>query len=794
MEMKAFLNHLKHVKEQANGSYMACCPSHDDHNPSLSIGLSPDGKRILVHCFTGCPEEKILSSLGLKKSDLFINSYMGKNIKNDDNKHIYRYMDENGKLLYEKTRADFGKKEKRFWFTDANGKKGIKDIDKRVPYNLPNVIKADKIIFVEGEKCAEAVIAKGYCATTLDSGANSKWRPEYAEYFKGKDVIIIPDCDRPGMEYAKKIQKGISGSKIICLPEKEKGYDIADWLSDGKTMEEVMQLPLWEENDGEQVEEKHSKRKTKEKGTDVDTLLDILQSFKIDLYLNQVNAVYAVIPNEEHMETWQIKSSAFSEWLQGVFYKEEKRPIKADGIKQVIDILSARAKFETRKQIELYNRVASHEKGIWYDLSNEKWQAIRITVDGWSVENNPPILFERFNHQNGQVLPKENGDINKIFDYINLKEDHVLFLCWMVSCFVPEIPHAISIIYGEKGAAKSTACEILKMLIDPSVLEHMTLENDQRTLVINLTNHWYLPFDNVSAISSSTSDMLCRAVTGGGVQQRKLCTNAEDYVFKFKRCLSINGINNVATRADLLDRSILFELKRISGKDRKEIREVYENFEKDRESILGGIFDVLSKAMRLYDSVKLESLPRMADFARWGYAIGEALGGYGTEFLDEYKKNQQSRNYEIINLDIVGWLIVQFMEERECWSGYAQELFNQLKEIAERNGIDFRSSEMPKQPNGLTRRMGAIKSNLEDVGISYVKKMDAKGTRIDIKNSNISPLPPYAESVGDIGENSNGDNNGDKFSEKVLPPYENIRNNGADGENGENGDICPDNQ
>lgn len=616
MEMKAFLNHLKHVKEQANGSYMACCPNHDDHNPSLSVGLSRDGKRILVHCFTGCPEEKILSSLGLKKSDLFIDSYVGKNIKNDDNKHVYRYMDENGKLLYEKTRTDFGKKEKRFWFTDANGKKGIKDIDKRVPYNLPNVIKADKIIFVEGEKCAEAVIAKGYCATTLDSGANSKWKPEYAEYFKGKDVIIIPDCDRPGMEYAKKIQKGISGSKIICLPEKEKGYDIADWLSDGKTMEEVMQLPLWEENDGEQVEEKHSKRKTKEKGTDVDTLLEILQSFKIDLYLNQVNAVYAVIPNEEHMETWLIKSSAFSEWLQGVFYKEEKRPIKADGIKQVIDILSARAKFETRKQIELYNRVASHEKEIWYDLSNEKWQAIRITADGWSIENNPPILFERFNHQKGQVLPKENGDINKIFDYINLKEDHILFLCWMVSCFVPEIPHAISIIYGEKGAAKSTACEILKMLIDPSVLEHMTLENDQRTLVINLTNHWYLPFDNVSSISSSTSDMLCRAVTGGGVQQRKLCTNAEDYVFKFKRCLSINGINNVATRADLLDRSILFELKRISGKDRKEIREVYENFEKDRESILGGIFDVLSKAMRLYDSVKLESLPRMADFAR----------------------------------------------------------------------------------------------------------------------------------------------------------------------------------
>ena len=159
----------------------------------------------------------------------------------------------------------------------------------------------------------------------------------------------------------------------------------------------------------------------------------------------------------------------------------------------------------------------------------------------------------------------------------------------MCHVFVPEIPHTISVIYGEKGAAKSTACTILKRLIDPSTLDTLTLQNDQRTLVVNLSNHWYLPFDNISAINIDTSDMLCRAVTGGGVQQRKLCTNAEDYVFTFKRCISINGISNVARRADLLDRSVLFELNRISEKDRKEIREIYSDFEHDRGDILGGV-------------------------------------------------------------------------------------------------------------------------------------------------------------------------------------------------------------
>jgi hypothetical protein len=122
-----------------------------------------------------------------------------------------------------------------------------------------------------------------------------------------------------------------------------------------------------------------------------------------------------------------------------------------------------------------------------------------------------------------------------------------------VSCFVPNIPHTIIIIHGEKGAAKSTVSAMTKSLIDPSALDTLTLTNDHRSLVVSLQQHWYLPFDNVSYISEDMSDMLCRASTGGAIQQRKLNTNAEDTLFIFRKCIAFNGIHNVATYVPVAD-------------------------------------------------------------------------------------------------------------------------------------------------------------------------------------------------------------------------------------------------
>jgi hypothetical protein len=46
-----------------NGAnWAACCPAHDDGNPSLSISEADDGK-VLVHCHAGCRQEQVVSKL-----------------------------------------------------------------------------------------------------------------------------------------------------------------------------------------------------------------------------------------------------------------------------------------------------------------------------------------------------------------------------------------------------------------------------------------------------------------------------------------------------------------------------------------------------------------------------------------------------------------------------------------------------------------------------------------------------------------------------------------------------------
>jgi hypothetical protein len=348
---------------------------------------------------------------------------------------------------------------------------------------------------------------------------------------------------------------------------------------------------------------------------------------------------------------------------------------------------------------------------------------------------------------------------------------------------VPNIPHPAVILHGEKGAAKSTASELLKSLIDPSSLETLTLQSNQRTLAVNLLNHWFLPFDNVSFINDEVSDTLCRAITGGGIQQRKLNTNSEDVIFTFQRCIAINGIQNVAKRADLLDRSILIELLRIKDEKRKELTAIMANFEADRAEILGGIFDTLSKAMTIYPTVKLCNLPRMADFAIWGYAIGEALGeGMGQIFLDEYAANRQIQNEEAIAGDPVATLIVEFMRDKGYWSGKCSELYNKLLNIAFDHGISTSDKYYPKNAIVLAKKFSEIKSNLESIGLIDEKIMPRKpdGQHYSIKRAKSSTLsstsskaPVYTENVDDVVDVDKNAPFGEgwvEVSDEELPP------------------------
>ena len=153
---------------------------------------------------------------------------------------------------------------------------------------------------------------------------------------------------------------------------------------------------------------------------------------------------------------------------------------------------------------------------------------------------------------------------------------------------------------------------------------------------------------------------------------------------------------------------------------------------------------MLSKAMRIYPDVHLRKLPRMADFCRWGYAIGEALGGQGEKFLSEYNANREKSNYELISSDSVATLMIDFMENKREWKGVSfrvMELF--CVRAADETGLGTRA--VPPAANALSRKLNELHSNLKNVGINFTIKSTAKGSLITIENEkNISITSIYS--------------------------------------------------
>jgi len=69
MNVEVILKRLQGVRRNGTG-WMARCPAHEDHSPSLSFAEGEDG-RVLLHCFGGCSAERVCETLQIRVSDLF---------------------------------------------------------------------------------------------------------------------------------------------------------------------------------------------------------------------------------------------------------------------------------------------------------------------------------------------------------------------------------------------------------------------------------------------------------------------------------------------------------------------------------------------------------------------------------------------------------------------------------------------------------------------------------------------------------------------------------------------------
>jgi hypothetical protein len=89
---------------------------------------------------------------------------------------------------------------------------------------------------------------------------------------------------------------------------------------------------------------------------------------------------------------------------------------------------------------------------------------------------------------------------------------------------------------------------------------------------------------------------------------------------------------------------VVFSLEGIEDSERMLESACREEFATLRPSLMGALFDAVSRAMVEVGNIHLDSMPRMADFARWGCAAARALGHSDQGFLEAFGANVRAQN------------------------------------------------------------------------------------------------------------------------------------------------------
>ena len=217
---------------ESGTGFVARCPAHEDHNPSLSVDLS-DGK-VLWNCFAGCTQDAVGKALGIigepapprtRKKKPAVNTWHYRTVKGAD-------------IVVTRRVAKNGKK------TFVRSPTGNKDLLLPLAFEAP--AQGAVLLIVEGEKCVDAAKAAGIAhVTTWAGGSKAVARTEWGG-IADCHVVLWPDNDGGGVSAMQQLAGILRDQGCRCLIPRPLsgwpvGHDIAD-MSPTDAHERFVQL------------------------------------------------------------------------------------------------------------------------------------------------------------------------------------------------------------------------------------------------------------------------------------------------------------------------------------------------------------------------------------------------------------------------------------------------------------------------------------------------------------------------------------------------------------------------
>jgi hypothetical protein len=440
---------------------------------------------------------------------------------------------------------------------------------------------------------------------------------------------------------------------------------------------------------------------------------------------------FASISVTGHLESFLVGGEEFSHFLLHRYYGSTSSVPPKQALEDVVRLFSARALFEGAEQA-VFLRVAEYEGKIYLDLGDASWNVVEISGTGWKVGANPPVRFVRSRGVRPLPNPVPGGDVSHLRSFLNITDrEWPLVLAFILAAFRPRGPFPILILNGEQGSCKSSASAVIRSLVDPNAAPLRTSPRDERDLFIAANNSWIITLDNLSHLPEWLSDGLCRLSTGGGFTTRKLFTDLAETIINAQRPIVLNGISELATRGDLLDRSIVVCLPTLPAASRRDEAEFWSSFESAKPKLLGALLDVLVAALAELPNTKLACKPRMADFALFGVAVERALGWPRDTFIKAYEENRGAANSSAIEASPVALAVQHLVDEGQTFEGTATDLLDRLSQYADEQTKQNRG--WPDSGWKLSGALRRLAPNLRASGVEVTvgeRLPDRKRTRI----------------------------------------------------------------
>jgi hypothetical protein len=315
-------------------------------------------------------------------------------------------------------------------------------------------------------------------------------------------------------------------------------------------------------------------------------------------------------------------------------------------------------------------------------------------------------------------VPGRGGSIGLLRPFVNLVESEFkLLIGWMAAALKPTGPYPVLVIHGEQGSAKSTLARVIRQLIDPQAAPLLAEPRSTRDLLVTALGGWLLAYDNMSALPNWLSDSFCRLASGGGFATRALYSNQERNVIYPQRPLILNGIEEFVRTGDLTDRAVFLNLPAIKRGKRREETEFWESFREVQPRLLGGLLDAVVGALKELPSVRLVDLPRMADFARFGEAMGRGLGWPAEAFLSAYQENRKEATASSLEESVLALKLIKDVELNGGFMNWTISARDMLRNLTDGFRRGAGPAGMPKTPAMLGNELRRLAPQLREHGI-----------------------------------------------------------------------------